>query len=82
MANFSEQQLNQMLQMASKKMGTSPEELKKKLEANNLQDTMKQMNPNDAAKLQQLLANPALVKQMLSSPQAQAFLKSLKENKG
>lgn len=77
MAGFSEQQLNQLLQAASKKMGTTPAELKKKLETNNVQDTLKNMNPNDAAKVQQILANPALAKQLLGSPQAQAILKNL-----
>lgn len=77
MANFSEQQLNQLLQMASKKMGTTPEELKKKLETNNVQETLKGMNANDAAKIQQVLADPALTKKLLNSPQAQAILKSL-----
>lgn len=77
MANFSERQLNQLLQMASKKMGTTPEELKRKLSTNNVQDTLKGMSPNDAAKVQQVLSNPALAKQLLNSPQAQAILKNM-----
>ena len=77
MANFSEKQLNQLLQMASKKMGTTPEELKRKLSTNNVQDTLKGMSPNDAAKVQQVLSNPTLAKQLLNSPQAQAILKNM-----
>lgn len=77
MPNFTDQQLNQLLQMASKKMGTTPEELKKKLMTNNVQETLKGMNQNDAQKVQQVLNNPALAKQLLNSPQAQAVLKNL-----
>lgn len=77
MANFSEQQINQLLQMASKKMGTTPEDLKRKLESNNVNEALKNMNQNDATKVQQVLNNPALAKQLLNSPQAQAILKKL-----
>ena len=77
MADFSQQQLNQLLQMASKKMGTTPEELKHKLETNNVEETLKHINKNDAAKIQQVLSNPTLAKQLLNSPQAQAILKNV-----
>lgn len=77
MANFSQQQLNQLLQMASKKMGTTPEELQKKLQSNQLNDTLKGMSKEDAAKVQQVLNNPMLAKQLLNSPQAQTILKNL-----
>ena len=59
MGNFSDQQMNELLQKASKKMGTTPDELKRKLEGQNINDALKNMNPNDAAKVQQVLANPA-----------------------
>ena len=81
MANFSQQQINQLLQMASKKMGTTPEELKRKLETSNVEETLKHMNKNDAAKVQQVLSNPALAKQLLNSPQAQAMLKNMMGDK-
>ena len=77
MANFSEKQLNQLLQLASRKMGTTPEELKRRLNTNNVQDTLKGMSPDDAAKVRQVLSDPALVKQLLNSPQAQAVLKNM-----
>ncbi len=77
MANFSEQQLNQLLQLASKKMGTTPEELKKKLMNNNVQETLNGMNQHDAQKVQQVLNNPALAKKLLNAPQAQEMIKKL-----
>ena len=77
MGNFSEQQMNELLQKASKKMGTTPDELKRKLEGQNINEALKNMNPNDAAKIQQVLANQALAQQLLNSPQAQGLLKKL-----
>lgn len=77
MGNFSDQQINELLQKASEKMGTTPDELKRKLEGQNINDALKNMNPNDAAKVQQVLANPALAQQLLNSPQAQVLLKKL-----
>ena len=73
--------LDDLLKLASSKLGTSPEALKKNLEKGNVNDAISNMRPADAAKLQQILKNPALAKELLSTPQAQQLLRKLTEGK-
>ncbi len=77
MGSFSEQQLNELLQKASKKAGTTPEELKRRLEGQSVDAALKNINPSDAAKVKRVLSDPALTQQLLSSPQAQLLMKKL-----
>ncbi len=77
MANFTEEQLNRMLQAASKQMSTTPAELKQKLKSNDLQHLLRGMSRTDAAKVEQILGDPALTKRLLATPQAQEILQKL-----
>ncbi len=77
MANFTEEQLNRMLQAASKQMSTTPAELKQKLKNNDLQLLLRGMSRTDAAKVEQILGDSALTKRLLATPQAQEILQKL-----
>ena len=77
MANeFSQAQLNMLLKMAGKKLGTDPETLRKALENGNADAFLKQSKgQND--QLKQVLSNPELASKLMGSPQAKELLKKL-----
>ncbi len=77
MANeFSQAQLNMLLKMAGKKLGTDPETLRKTLENGNADVLLKQSKgQND--QLKQVLSNPELASKLMDSPQAKELLKKL-----
>lgn len=77
MANeFSQAQLNMLLKMAGKKLGTDPETLRKALENGNADALLKQSKgQND--QLKQVLSNPELASKLMDSPQAKELLKKL-----
>ena len=77
MANeFSQAQLNMLLKMAGKKLGTDPETLRKALENVNADALLKQSKgQND--QLKQVLSNPELASKLMDSPQAKELLKKL-----
>jgi len=78
LAKISPEQLNEMLKMASKHLGTDPETLKSKLQSENVGDVVKNMKNSEASKIQKFLKNPKLAQQLLNSPQAQELIKKLK----
>lgn len=74
-------EMDVLLQLASNKLGTTPEALKQKLESGDLSDAISKMQPSDASKLQKILQNPALTKELLSTPQAQQLFNKLTKGK-
>lgn len=78
MAN--EQQMNEILQSLSKKLNTSPEQLKNAVQSGNLQSLTKGMDSSQAQKLNEVLSNPEAAQKLMSTPQAQALLKKLMGN--
>lgn len=69
--------LDPLLQTVSKKLGLPPEQLKRDLQQGKFDTALSKMNPNDAAKLQQAIANPKLIEKLMSSQQAQALYQKL-----
>ena len=79
MANeFSQAQLNMLLKMAGKKLGTDPETLRKALENGNADALLKQSTGRND-QLKQVLSNPELASKLMDSPQAKELLKKLME---
>ncbi|HBN79927.1 MAG TPA: hypothetical protein DD433_00925 [Ruminococcaceae bacterium] len=66
-----------LLNLLAQRLGKKPEELQQQAQNGNLQNLLSGMNPNDAAKLQQVLSDQQAVQKLMSSPQAQALLKKL-----
>lgn len=77
--NMNQKGLNALLNMASKKMGTSPENLRNDLQQGNLDSLTKGMSKEDNEKLRQALSNKELTQKILSSPEAQSLMKKLSE---
>lgn len=66
-----------LLNLLAQRLGKTPEELQQQAQNGNLQNLLSGMDPNDAAKLQQVLSDQQAVQKLMSSPQAQALLKKL-----
>lgn len=79
--NLSKNQMEMLLNLASKKLGTNKQDLQQQLNQGKVNDFMGKLNPAQASQLQQALSNPLIAKQMLNSPQAQAILKQLMGDK-
>lgn len=66
-----------LLKAASKKLGTDPETLKKAAQSGDINSALKNLNSEDAKKIQNILSNKDMASKLLSSPQAQQILKKL-----
>ena len=69
--------ISKLLNLVGKKLGADPQALQQDLAAGKYDGVFQKMNQQDAAKLQQLVNNPTLAKQLLNTPQAQQTLKKI-----
>lgn len=70
-------ELEKLLQTASQRLGTTPEELKAGAASGQLEELLSQMDPADARSLERVLNDRDAAQKLLSSPQAKALLKQL-----
>ena len=70
-------QLQAMLKIVGEKLGMPPEVLRQQLESGKFDQAIAGMQPQDAAKFKQALANPQKLNQMLGSKQARALYEKL-----
>ena len=71
--------MEKMIQLASSKLGVSPEKLKSILESGNVEDMLGSMRREDADKLKNLMNDPGTRKKLLSSPEAAKIIKKMQE---
>ena len=64
-----------VLKEAEKKMGMTPDEIKKAIDGKDVSKIMKNLGKADAQKVQKVLSNKESAMKLLSTPQAQALLK-------
>lgn len=69
--------LEQLLQMAAQKLGTTPEFLRQGVKNGELQSMARGMDPKDEEQLRRVLSDQEAAQKLLGSPQAQALLKKL-----
>ena len=74
---INEEQLQALLKMASKKLGTTPEKLAKTVQQGDLSSITSKMKPEDAAKLNAVTADKGKAEKLVSSPDAQKLLQQL-----
>ena len=74
------EQLDRLVNTASKHLNTSPDELKNAAQSGNMQKLFSQMSPSQAQQLQKILSDENAAKKLLSTPQAQALLRGLSKN--
>jgi len=74
---FSQQQMDVLMQMASQKMGTDPQTLRQQLENGNAQNILNGLSPAQRAQINNLMNNPAAIEQLIANPKVQQLLKGL-----
>ena len=75
---ISETQLNALLKLAGKKLGTDPNTLRKTLESGNADNLLKgAASKNDS--LKKALNDPAIAEKLMKSPQAMELIRKLTE---
>lgn len=75
--NLDSKKLNELIGMASQKLGTDPQKLKAQLEKGAFDDVIKNLNSKQSNQINQLLNNPKALEQVLNTPQAQKLLRDL-----
>ena len=79
--NFNQNNMSELINVISKKLGVPAETLSKEFEEGKFDSALKNMRPQDAQTFNQVLKNPQMVEKMMSSPQAQALYKKLSGGK-
>lgn len=71
--------LNNLLAAASKKLGCTPEQLRRGIESGDLSKSVSPQNKNDPqlAELNRLMNDPAAISKLMSDPKAAELLKKL-----
>ena len=73
----SNENLQDLINTASQRLGTTPENLKKARQQGNVQNLLNQLDGEQAKKVQQILNDKEASQKLLNTPQAQALLKKL-----
>lgn len=69
--------VNKLLGEVSKKYGISKEQLESAAQSGNIENLLKNTNPNQSKQTESVLSDPEKTKKLLQSPQAQALMKLL-----
>lgn len=75
--NIPEDKLSSLLQMAGKKLGRDPQQLRADLESGKLDNVMKGMDAGAAGKLNNLLQNPKAMETLLQNDKIRGMLGGL-----
>lgn len=71
------EQLQNLLNTLSERLGTNPEELKKSAQSGDIAKTLGNMDKKDAEKIKRVLSDKDAASKLLSTPKAQQLLKNL-----
>jgi len=71
------QQLQALVQYASKRLGMTPQALAHTVQQAGAEGLTSQLSPTDAAKVQAVVGDKARMEQLLQSPQIQQLLRQL-----
>lgn len=79
MSSFSitPEQVHMLLQIAGKRLGTTPEALAKAIQSGGLDGLQQTLSPQNRQKLASLLGDRAQAEQLLRSPDIQAILRQV-----
>lgn len=75
MTNDNNENLNNLLNETSKHLGVTPEKLKASAENGNISEVLKNLSPQDAKKIQQVISDKNVANKLLSTPKAKALFK-------
>lgn len=74
---LTEDQLQALVQFASKKLGTTPEKLAKTVQQGDLSSIASKLQPSEAAKLNAITSDKNKAEQLVGSPEAQKLIQQL-----
>lgn len=77
--NINPDQLEGIIQTLSQRLNMDPEQIKGNLNSGKLGSLTKNIKQSDLERVQQVLSNPEMAKQILESKQAQDILKQFKK---
>ncbi|HIW74128.1 MAG TPA: hypothetical protein H9684_07365 [Firmicutes bacterium] len=80
-AGLTPDQLNALLQFASKRLGTTPEQLAKTVQAGGSDSLASKLPPDKAAKFASISGDQAKMQELLNSPQARQLIQQLMNQK-
>ena len=66
---------DELIRQAGQKAGVDPGSLKQSIDSGKLDALLAKMRPQDAARFQQIVNDPKLAEQILSTPQAKLLIK-------
>ncbi len=73
--------INKLLAGLSKQLGVSENQIKSAAQSGKVEEMLKNADTQQSEKIQAVLSDPQKAKELLNSPQAQALLKLLGDNK-
>jgi hypothetical protein len=73
--NFNSKNMDQLIGILAAKAGVPKDKLSADLKEGKLDSALENMNPEQRAKFNQIVNNPALANMFISNPQAQALYK-------
>ncbi len=73
--------INKLLSSLSKQLGVSENQIKNAAKSGNVNEMLKNADTEQSEKIKSILNDPEKAKELLNSPQAQALLKLLGDNK-
>ncbi len=77
MTDFNKKNMNELLDVVSRKLGVPKDKLRAELEAGKFDSALKNMKPADEAMFNRIVSNPTALEQFMSSPQAKALYNKL-----
>ena len=78
--NLSNDQLSQLLGIAGKQLGQTPDALREQLEQKNLEQLLSTLDPKSAQNVSSVLSNPKALAAIMQNEQIQAILGKLNQN--
>jgi wobble nucleotide-excising tRNase len=75
--NLNPKQVDEALKTLGKKLGLSPEQLRKELESGKFDKILQNLSAKESATVQNVLQNPKMMEKLMHSPQAKALMEKL-----
>ena len=79
---YTPDQLEALLQYASKKLGTTPDQLKKTVSTGGVDALASSLSPQEASKMKSVVGDQKKAEEFLKSPQAQQLIQKMLGNQG
>ena len=79
---ITQEQLQALMNYASKRLGTTPEKLAKTVQQGGIEGLTSSLSSQEASKVNEVLSDKKKAEQLLNSPEAQKLIQQLLQKKG